>query len=62
MKITENGIEYSEREHIDITNKGEKILKKHRSTGKCMFDGCFMDSINSHTVGRLHFKFYIYCI
>lgn len=52
MKIGKNGIEYTISEQFDISNKGEKILKKYHSTGKCMYDKCANDSIKSHTISE----------
>ena len=52
MKIGKDGIEYTEREHYDISNRGEKILKNYHSRGKCMYGECANNSINSHTISE----------
>ena len=53
MKIGKNGIEYSVNEHFDISNKGEQMLKKYHSEGKCMYDKCTNNSIYSHTISKM---------
>lgn len=53
MKIEKYGIEYSINEHFDISNKGEKMLKKYHSEGKCMYDKCTNNSIYSHTIPKM---------
>lgn len=53
MKLTDKGIEYDREESLTITNKGEKMLNKHRNKGKCMYCDCTIDSINSHTISKM---------
>ena len=52
MEIGENGIIYDRNESLDISNKGEKMLKNYRAKGKCMYNGCNNNSIDSHTISE----------
>ncbi len=52
MDIGKNGIVYTREESLDISNKGEKMLKNYRSKGRCMYCECTSNAINSHTISE----------
>ncbi|CDA10669.1 hypothetical protein [Intestinibacter bartlettii] len=52
MRIGKNGLEYTKEEFFSISNKAENKLKKHRSKGKCMYNSCNNNSIDSHTIPK----------